>query len=67
MRISRVLITKTLCTGIGCALAVNAAIIWPMNLEAAQTQPPTTRSSWLSEWLILSPEAAPDLIKANWR
>jgi hypothetical protein len=52
---------------IGVMLAVNAAIIWPMNLEAAQTQPPTTRSSWLSEWLILSPKAALDLIKANWR
>jgi hypothetical protein len=39
VKISRVLITNTLCTGIGCALAANAAIIWPMNLEAAQTQP----------------------------
>jgi hypothetical protein len=32
---------------IGVMLAVNAAIIWRMNLEAAQTQPPATRLSGL--------------------
>jgi hypothetical protein len=43
MRIWHLMLLKA----ISVMLAVNAAIIWPMNLEAAQTQPPDTRSSGL--------------------